>query len=98
MDLATVTQKVTEKATNAADNLGSNVKFDLGDAGVVYLDGASNAVSNDDKDADCVVSMELDDFNAMLDGEINPMNAFMGGQMKIDGDMSVAMKLSSLFG
>lgn len=97
MDLATVTQKVAEKAANASENLGSSVKFDLRENGVVYLNGSNNEVSNENNDADCTVSMDLEDFNAMLDGEINPMSAFMGGKMQIDGDMSVAMKMSSLF-
>ncbi|MDX2301665.1 MAG: SCP2 sterol-binding domain-containing protein [Microscillaceae bacterium] len=97
MDLASVTQKVAEKAANASENLGSSVKFDLRENGVVYLNGSNNEVSNENNDADCTVSMDLEDFNAMLDGEINPMSAFMGGKMQIDGDMSVAMKMSSLF-
>ncbi|MEM8895996.1 MAG: SCP2 sterol-binding domain-containing protein [Bacteroidota bacterium] len=41
--------------------------------------------------------MDLDDFMKLLDGDLDPMSAFMGGMMKIDGDMSVAMKLTSLF-
>lgn len=98
MDLATVTQKVSEKVTNAGESLGSSVKFVMG-TDVVYVDGLAspNTVTNEDKEADCTISMELDDFNSMLDGEMNAMNAFMGGKMKIDGDMSVAMKLSSIF-
>ena len=32
------------------------------------------------------------------DGEINPMMAVMGGQIKITGDMGLAMKVQSLIG
>ncbi len=99
MSLETATQKVKEKVSTSAGGLDSSVKFDLGE-GVVYLDGTANPpeVSNENKDADCTISMEMDDFLSMMDGELNAMNAFMGGKMKIDGDMSVAMKLSSVFG
>ena len=32
----------------------------------------------------------------LRDGEINPMMAVMGGQIKITGDMGLAMKVQSL--
>jgi putative sterol carrier protein len=32
----------------------------------------------------------------MISGELNPMAAFMGGKMKVSGDMGVAMKLQNL--
>ena len=100
MSLDATTAQVAEMAT-AADALGSTIKFDFNDdPGVVYLDGSSdpNTVSNEDKDADCTVKIDLQDFKDMLSGDLNPMGAFMGGKLKIEGDMGVAMKLSSLFG
>jgi acyl-CoA dehydrogenase len=33
----------------------------------------------------------------MVNGTLNPMTAFMGGKLKVHGDMSIAMKLQSLF-
>jgi putative sterol carrier protein len=41
--------------------------------------------------------MTTEDFQGMVTGDLNPMMAFMGGKIKIDGDMSVAMQLQSLF-
>ena len=35
--------------------------------------------------------------NDMLGGRLYPVKAFMSGRMKIDGDMSIAMKLAALF-
>ncbi|GAB4395270.1 MAG: SCP2 sterol-binding domain-containing protein [Microscillaceae bacterium] len=98
MDLTTATQKVQEKLQAAAGSLDATVKFVLGNDGVVFLNGNTNEVSNEDQDAQCTVMMEMADFHSMMDGDLNPMSAFMGGQMKIEGDMSVAMKLSSIFG
>ena len=43
-----------------------------------------------------VVDVSLDDFTAMMKGELNPMNAFMSGKMKVKGDMGVAMKLQTI--
>ncbi|TAF67495.1 MAG: sterol-binding protein [Cytophagales bacterium] len=95
MSLEATTQKISGRAAATAD-LGSSVKFVFGE-GVIYLDG-KGGITNDNTDAACTVSMDIADFNAMLEGSLNPMSAFMGGKMRIDGDMSVAMKLQSIFG
>lgn len=100
MTLADTTAKVAKLAA-AADSIGSTIKFSFkGGEGVVYLDGSSdpNVVSNADQAADCTVTVDFQDFNDLLSGSLNPMGAFMTGKLKIDGDMGVAMKLSSLFG
>lgn len=49
-------------------------------------------------DANATISMDSDDFVAMTTGELNPMMAFMGGKVKVDGDMSAVMKIQSIFG
>ena len=96
MSLEDTTNKVTELA-NETDPLGSTVKF-VFEEGVIFLDGnENNAVSEEDREADCTISMDLADFNGMLSGDLDPTSAFMGGQMQIDGDMMVAMKLTDLF-
>ncbi|MEZ4827217.1 MAG: SCP2 sterol-binding domain-containing protein [Bacteroidia bacterium] len=100
MTLSDTTAKVARMA-EAADSIGSTIKFNFkGGEGVIFLDGSSdpNVVSNEDKDADCTVTIAFSDFNDLLSGSLNPMGAFMTGKLKIDGDMGVAMKLSSLFG
>ena len=78
--------------------LGATVKFDFGDDGKIFLDGAStpNSVSNDDLEADCTISMTLEDFTSMLSGELDPTTAFMMGKLTVEGDMSIAMKLSTV--
>lgn len=98
MDIATLTQKMSEKA-GSAPALDRTVKFDFGDEGVIFVDGYNNnAVSNENGDADCTVVVTIADFVDMYKGDLNPMNAFMGGKLKVLGDMSVAMKLQSLLG
>ncbi len=78
--------------------LGATVKFDLGDDGKIFLDGKTvpNSVSNDDGDAECTITMSMEDFESMLAGDLDPTTAFMMGKLKVDGDMSIAMKLSSV--
>jgi acyl-CoA dehydrogenase len=79
--------------------IGNTLKFDFGD-NQLFLDGMgeSNQVSNENKDADCLVKVSLEDFVALTKGELNPMTAVMSGKIIIKGDMAVAMKLQSVFG
>jgi putative sterol carrier protein len=95
--LSDITTKIREKMGQNS-NLGAVLKFDLGDDGVIVLDGKSepNTVSNDDVDADCTVGVALGDLKAMIAGDLDPMAAFSLGKLRIDGDMGVAMKLGSL--
>ena len=95
--LSDVTTKIRDKMGQDS-GLGAILKFDLGDDGVIVLDGKSepNAVSNDDKDADCTVGVSLEDLSSMIYGDLDPMAAFSLGKLRIDGDMGVAMKLGSL--
>ena len=77
-----------------ASDFTSSVKFDCGSDGVIVIDGKS--VSTADGAADCVIKMSKDDLEEMIAGELNPTAAFMQGKIKVEGDMSVAMQLSSL--
>jgi len=95
--LSDVTTKIRDKMGQDS-GLGAVLKFDLGEDGVIVLDGKSdpNKVTNDDVDADCTVGVALDDLTAMIGGDLDPMAAFSLGKLRIDGDMGVAMKLGSL--
>lgn len=85
-------------AAASAGSLGSSVKFKFSEGAILLDDTVSPpTVSNEDAEAQCTVAIDLDDFMKLVDGDLDPMSAFMGGMMKIDGDMSVAMKLTSLF-
>lgn len=97
MSLESVTTTIRERVGDDA-GLGATLKFDVGDDGVVFIDGKStpNTVSNDNKDADCTVGLALEDLRAMLAGDLAPTTAFMSGKLRVEGDMGVAMKLQSL--
>ncbi len=98
MSLENATNKVKELATQKGGNIGSKIKFQF-DEGFIYLDDtvSPTVVSNDDLNADCVVRVSLSNFEKLMSGDMNAMGAFMMGKLKVDGDMSVAMKLSNLF-
>lgn len=97
MAFETLLENLTASASKAPA-LGKTLKFDFGDH-KIYLDGtgAGNLVSTEDKEADCVIGVSQEDLLGMMTGSVNPMTAFMSGKIKVKGDMSVAMKLQSLF-
>jgi len=98
MSIEKATAKVSELAASNGGAIGRTVKFVFAE-GVILLDDTQSParVSNEDKNADCSIQIELKDFLKMLDGDLDPMTAYMGGMMKIDGDMTIALKLTSIF-
>ncbi len=42
------------------------------------------------------VTVSSEDWLGMLNGSVNPMQAFMSGKIKIDGDMTLAMSLQQV--
>lgn len=75
---------------------GKTVKLDFGDAGTIMLDGKAEAVSEDGGDADTTIKISWDDWQAMANGQLDGMTAFMTGKLKVEGDMSNAMALQGV--
>ena len=46
--------------------------------------------------ADVTMSMKEEDFVSMFSGGLNPTSAFMGGKLKISGNMMLALKLEKI--
>lgn len=75
---------------------GKRVKLDFGDEGAVMLDGVANAVTEEDGPADTTIKIAWEDWQAMNDGKLDPMTAFMQGKLRVEGDMSNAMQLQGV--
>ena len=95
-------QQVFEQFKKRAENaspLGGKLKF-LVDKNPVLIDGSGdeNIISMSDDEADCTIEVSQEVLEKLRDGEINPMMAVMGGQIKITGDMGLSMKVQSLIG
>ena len=97
MSLESMTESMRAKM-GADSGLDATLKFDCGSDGVIVLDGVSkpNSVSNTNQDTDCTILISLENLQALLDGELNAVTGFMSGKLKVEGDMSVAMKMQSV--
>ena len=75
---------------------GKRVKLDFGSEGVVMLDGVANAVTEEDGPADTTIKVAWEDWQAMANGKLDGMTAFMQGKLSVEGDMSNAMQLQGV--
>lgn len=98
MSLETHTKMIIEKTVDVSD-LNKKVKFNLTDEGIIHIDATINppAVANNDLDADVTFVLSTENFEGLIDGSLNPQMAFMTGQLKIEGDMALALKLADIF-
>lgn len=86
---------MSDKATLAfvlsGDNGGSYwIKVDTGK--LETGEGAPPA------EPDLILRANTDDFVRIMNGEMNPMTAFMQGKVKAERNMGIAMKLMTWFG
>lgn len=97
MSLEAVTAGLKDKVGEDC-GLGSVLKFDFGDDGILVLDATQvpNVISNDDVEAQCTMVLSLENFMEMAEGKLNGTTAFMTGKLKIQGDMGIAMKLAPI--
>ena len=55
-------------------------------------------ITDEDAEADCTITTDMETFKGMYDKSVSPQAAFMSGKMKIAGDMGIALKLQSVIG
>jgi len=77
---------------------GYRVAFDLGDDGIVAVDGTQMppVLEEDVGEAACTIRLSADNLEKLMAGNLNPMMAYTLGKLKIEGSMGVAMKVASL--
>lgn len=86
-----------------AEGVNAIIQFDLsGDNGGLYwvkmADGKAESGTGQIQSPNMTLRAAADDWAAVVKGDLNPMQAFMSGKLKIQGDMGLAMKLQSLLG
>lgn len=95
-----ISAKIKSKP-DMADKVNAVYRFDLsGPTGGVWIvdlkKGGTNGVRQADEQGQCTILMSDTDFVSLVDGSLAPQKAFMGGKLKVKGDMSLAMKLTSV--
>lgn len=76
-----------------------NIEGDGGGQWQIKVQDGDLAVATGTPDpAQCTITLKLDDWKAMNAGTLNPQAAFMQGKLRIQGDMSLAMRLGAILG
>lgn len=76
------------------------LKIDLGDDGLIVIDGRAtpNTVSTEDAEADVTLKCTMKTFLGLIEGDVNPQMAYMMGRLKVDGDMGTALAFAKALG
>ncbi len=81
------------------DFLAVQVNITGEDPGVFYVeikDGKASIEPYEYNDRQCAITMDLKDFNKLIDGKMNAVLAYTTGKLKIDGDVGKALEFSKL--
>src|SRR6188768_2813533 len=90
--------KIAEKRSQAGA-IGAIFKFILdGDGGGKFIVNLKDdpGVSEGDGASDCTISMAAQDFVDLTEGKANGQQLFFTGKLKVEGDMSLALRLQAL--
>ena len=66
------------------------------DSQIVFMNPDNGEITDDDAEAACTITTDMETFKGMYDKSVSPQAAFMTGKLKIQGDMSIAMKLGPI--
>lgn len=85
---------------DAAQGMNKVFQFNIEDADnhhIIINDGSCEIQAGDHADPDATLIMDTETFKGIASGETDGMQAFMSGQLKVEGDMMLSTKLSELF-
>lgn len=92
--LETAVNVLNEKV--GGSDFDGTAKFSIDGVGALMLDGEGARIA--DGEADVTLTADADTLKGILEGDVNPTQAFMTGKLSVDGDMGMAMKLASVLG
>ena len=93
-----ITAAVATLSEKLSGGFDGTDKFAIDGEGAIMVDGSGVRAAEDSDEADVTLSADADTFQEILSGELNPTSAFMGGRLRLDGDMGTAMRLGGLLG
>jgi putative sterol carrier protein len=85
-----------------AGNMNATVQFDLSGEGggqwyAQVADGKCAIEKGTAANPTATIRMAADDYADLVTGKLNPVNAFMMGKVKVEGDLNTVMKFQTLF-
>jgi len=102
-DLKEIFEKMPDAfLTEKAANLNTTIQLELTGEGagdwVVKIANGTIAITEGRTEApNLTLTMAANDYVALSRGEVNPVNLFMAGKVKLQGDMTLAMKFPDMF-
>ena len=66
------------------------------DSQIVFMNPDNGEITDDDVEAACTITTDMETFKGMYDKSVSPQSAFMTGKLKVEGDMGIALKLQSV--
>lgn len=87
-------EKAAAELNSRVEGFDASAKFEIEGEGALVMD--SDGVRISDDETEVTLSADLETFQSIFEGDLNPTSAFMTGKLKVDGDMGVAMKLASV--
>jgi len=83
-------------------NLKATIQFDLSGEGggewyVTVANRQATVSQGVASNPNVTFNSSVNDYLAIINGDLNPVNAFMQGKVRVQGDMGLVMKMQSLF-
>jgi len=81
------------------DFLAVQINITGKESGVFYVevkDGRINVEPYEYNDRNCAITINMTNFNKLIDGKLDPVLAFTTGKLKVDGDAGKALEFSKL--
>ena len=83
---------------DAASGTDCTLQFNTSKPAYATIKGGTCAITEGSApNSDVTITMEDDDFVALMKGELNGMTAFMTGKLQIEGDLMLAQRMASFF-
>ena len=76
-------------------SLDGSVAFALG-KNFIRVDGPSGEISTDESKTDCKIAASTKIMQSLIEGTSKPQAAFMSGELKVTGDMKLALQIFSI--
>ena len=98
MNLKEIKESLIRISKKSNKRIHAKLKF-IFDDGMICVDDSKDKIeiNNIDCKAECSIKISNDNFLKLINKELNVSLALINGDITIEGDVSVAMKISEIF-